>query len=142
MWLDSINCATILGKSPPLHGQKVMNTIRGLVHRRLYLNYTKLFSQSTSAFEAEVENVVHVDAWFRGMAYAVLSGAGDNAGAGSQHNGMYYAFPDGRVMFLPHDMDFAFDSNRSITANSECRRLTQNDTRKRIYYGTHFWLRG
>ena len=99
------------------------------------MNYTKLFSQSTSAFEAEVENVVHVDAWFRGMAYAVLSGAGDNAGAGSQHNGMYYAFPDGRVMFLPHDMDFAFDSNRSITANSECRRLTQNDTRKRIYYG-------
>ena len=38
-------------------------------------------------------------------------------------------------MFLPHDMDFAFDANRSITANPECRRITQNDSRKRIYYG-------
>ena len=66
------------------------------------------------------------------MSYAVLSGAGDNAGAGSQHNGMYYAFPDGRVMFLPHDMDFAFDANRSITANPECSRITQNYSRKII----------
>ena len=99
------------------------------------MNYAKLFSKSNSDFEAEVENVVHVDHWLRGMSYAVLSGAGDNAGAGSQHNGMYYAFPDDRVMFLPHDMDFAFDANRSITANPECRRLTQNESRKRIYYG-------
>ncbi|MDG1854047.1 MAG: lamin tail domain-containing protein [Verrucomicrobiales bacterium] len=99
------------------------------------MNYAKLFSRSGSDFEREVENVVNVDAWFRGMAYAVLSGAGDNAGAGSQHNGMYYAFPDGRVMFLPHDMDFAFSSSRSITANPECSKLTQNEIRRRIYYG-------
>lgn len=99
------------------------------------MNYAKLFSRSNSDFEDEIEQVVHVDHWLRGMSYAVLSGAGDNAGAGSQHNGMYYAFPDGRVMFLPHDMDFAFDANRSITANPECRRITQNDSRKRIYYG-------
>ena len=99
------------------------------------MNYAKLFSRSGSDFEREVENVVNVDAWFRGMAYAVLSGAGDNAGAGSQHNGMYYAFPDGRVMFLPHDMDFAFSSSRSITANPECSKLAQNETRRRIYYG-------
>ena len=99
------------------------------------MNYAKLFSLSGSNFEREVENVVNVDAWFRGMAYAVLSGAGDNAGAGSQHNGMYYAFPDGRVMFLPHDMDFAFSSSRSITANPECSKLTQNEIRRRIYYG-------
>jgi hypothetical protein len=38
-------------------------------------------------------------------------------------------------MFLPHDMDFAFDSGRSITANPECSKLTQNETRRRIYYG-------
>ncbi|HAA86803.1 MAG TPA: hypothetical protein DCE22_01010, partial [Verrucomicrobiales bacterium] len=99
------------------------------------MNYAKLFSRSGSDFEREVENVVNVDAWFRGMAYAVLSGAGDNAGAGSQHNGMYYAFPDSRVMFLPHDMDFAFSSSRSITANPECSKLVQNETRRRIYYG-------
>ncbi|MFP6885005.1 MAG: hypothetical protein VCA40_11260, partial [Roseibacillus sp.] len=64
-----------------------------------------------------------------------LSGAGDNAGANSQHNGCYYAHPDGRVMFLPHDMDFAFSTTRSIFANSECSRLTADPARKRIYLG-------
>lgn len=97
--------------------------------------YNKKFSQSGSAFERDLENVIDVDSWLRGMAYAVLSGAGDNAGAGSQHNGMYYARPDGRVIFFPHDMDFAFDPNRSLFANSECAKLTQDPRRLRIYLG-------
>lgn len=97
--------------------------------------YNKKFSQSGAAFEQGLEEVIDVDGWFRGMAYAVLSGAGDNAGAGSAHNGMYYAHPDGRVMFLPHDMDFAFSTTRSIYANGECARLTADPLRKRIYLG-------
>jgi hypothetical protein len=97
--------------------------------------YNKKFSQSGAAFEDGLEEVVDIDAWLRGMAYAVLSGAGDNAGANSQHNGMYYAHPDGRVMFLPHDMDFSFSTTRSIFANSQCARLTADPTRKRIYLG-------
>ncbi len=97
--------------------------------------YNKKFAQSGTAFEAGLEDVVDVDAWFRGMAYAVLSGAGDNAGANGTHNGMYYARPDGRVMFLPHDMDFAFSTTRSIFANSQCSKLTADPVRKRIYLG-------
>ncbi len=97
--------------------------------------YNKKFSQSNSAFEQDLEQVVDVDSWLRGMAYAVLSGAGDNTGAGSQHNGMYYARPDGRVIFFPHDMDFAFNANRSLFANPECARLTSNPSRLRIYLG-------
>ena len=97
--------------------------------------YNKKFSQSGAAFENGLEEVVDLDAWFRGMAYAVLSGAGDNAGANSQHNGMYYARPDGRVMFLPHDMDFSFSTSRSIFANSQCSKLTEDPARKRIYLG-------
>jgi hypothetical protein len=97
--------------------------------------YNKKFSQNGAAFEEGLEEVVDVDAWLRGMAYAVLSGAGDNAGANSQHNGMYYARPDGRVMFLPHDMDFAFDAGRSIFANSQCSKLTTDPGRRRIYLG-------
>jgi hypothetical protein len=97
--------------------------------------YNKKFSQNGAAFEEGLEEVVDVDAWLRGMAYAVLSGAGDNAGANSQHNGMYYARPDGRVMFLPHDMDFAFDAGRSIFANSQCSKLTIDPARRRIYLG-------
>ena len=45
------------------------------------MNYAKLFSRSNSDFEDEIEQVVHVDHWLRGMSYAVLSGTGDNAGA-------------------------------------------------------------
>jgi len=97
--------------------------------------YNKKFSQNGAAFEEGLEDVVDVDAWLRGMAYAVLSGAGDNAGANSQHNGMYYARPDGRVMFLPHDMDFAFDAGRSIFANSQCSKLTRDPARRRLYLG-------
>ncbi len=97
--------------------------------------YNKKFSQGGTAFENGLEEVVDIDGWLRGMAYAVLSGAGDNAGANSQHNGMYYAHPDGRVMFLPHDMDFAFSTTRSIFANSECSRLTADPARRRIYLG-------
>jgi len=97
--------------------------------------YNKKFSQNGAAFEEGLEDVVDVDAWLRGMAYAVLSGAGDNAGANSQHNGMYYARPDGRVMFLPHDMDFAFDAGRTIFANSEVSKLTADPARRRIYLG-------
>ena len=97
--------------------------------------YNKKFSQSGAAFEDGLEEVVDIDGWLRGMAYAVLSGAGDNAGANSQHNGMYYAHPDGRVMFLPHDMDFSFSTTRSIFANSQCAKLTADPTRRRIYLG-------
>jgi hypothetical protein len=97
--------------------------------------YCKHFSKRGAEFEEGLEDVVDVDNWLRGMAYAVLSGAGDNAGAGSQHNGMYYARPDGRVMFLAHDMDFAFDANRSITANPECAKIVRVDKFARIYYG-------
>ena len=37
----------------------------------LIMNYAKLFSRSKSDFEDEIEQVVHVDNWLRGMSYAV-----------------------------------------------------------------------
>ena len=99
------------------------------------INYCKQFSKSGTAFEETVNSTVDVDVWLRGMAYAVLSGAGDNAAAGDQHNGVYYARPDGRVIFLPHDMDFSFDTGRSIYANPQCATLTSAPARRRIYLG-------
>jgi hypothetical protein len=97
--------------------------------------YNKKMSQSGRTFETGLDDVVDVDSWLRGMAYAVLSGAGDNAAAGSAHNGMYYARPDGRVMFLPHDMDFLFNASRSIFSNGECAKLTGDSARRRLYLG-------
>ena len=102
------------------------------------ITYAKHFSKSGASFDAGLDDIVDVDSWFRGMAYAVLSGAGDNAGSGSQHNGMYYARPDGRVMFLPHDMDFGAaggNATASIFANGECNKLASVPSRRRIYFG-------
>ncbi len=105
------------------------------------INYCKQMSKSGAAFNDGIDAVIDVDSWLRGMAYAVLSGAGDNAAAGDGHNGLYYAHPDGRVLFLPHDMDFSFSNTRSIFANGECAKLANspgnpgNDQRKRIYFG-------
>ncbi|MDB4450469.1 FG-GAP-like repeat-containing protein, partial [Akkermansiaceae bacterium] len=106
--------------------------------------YNQHFRNSGASFDAGLEDVVDIDSWFRGMAYAVLSGAGDNAGSGSQHNGMYYARPDGRIMFLPHDMDFGAaggNPTASIFANRECSKLANSNStpgnaqRRRIYFG-------
>lgn len=105
------------------------------------INYCKQMSKSGSAFNSTLDQVVDVDSWLRGMAYGVLSGAGDNTAAGTGHNGMYYARTDGRVIYLPHDMDYAFSNTRSIFANGECAKLTNssstpgNAQRKRIYFG-------
>lgn len=105
------------------------------------ITYCKQMSKSGAAFDATLEEVVDVDSWLRGMAYAVLSGAGDNTAAGTGHNGMYYARPDGRIVYLPHDMDFAFSNTRSIYANGEVNRMTNssstpgNEARRRIYFG-------
>ncbi len=99
------------------------------------ITYNKKFSENGAAFENGLEDVVDIDGWFRGMAYAVLSGAGDNAGAGSRHNGIYYARPDRRVIFFPHDMDFSFSTTRSIFINPECNKLAADGVRRRIYLG-------
>lgn len=99
------------------------------------ITYNKKFSQNGTAFESDLEDVIDIDAWLRGMAYAVLSGAGDNAAAGSQHNANLYARPDGRVIFFPHDMDFSFSTSRSIFANRQCNKLTDDPARLRLYLG-------
>jgi len=98
--------------------------------------YNNLFAKSGADFEAGLDAVVDVDDWLRGMAYAVLTGAGDNAAAGSEHNGLYYAKPDGRIMFLPHDMDFSFNASRGIYSFQESSKLVpSNSARRRLYLG-------
>lgn len=100
------------------------------------MNYAKTFSKSGAAFEADILNTIDVDTWFRGLGYAVLSGAQDNAaGDGSQHNAWLYARPDGRMVFLPHDMDNAYDANLALFNNPQCAALTAKASRRRQYLG-------
>ena len=127
---------TNLGDDPERYRMHFLNKInREADDFSPIMNYCKLFSTSGAEFESLLPQRMDLDTWFRGMAYAVLSGAGDNHADGSGHNGIFYARPDGRVIFLPHDMDFAFDFTRSITANGQVATLTANPARRRQYYG-------
>ncbi len=135
---DGINGVGItnLGDDPERYRMHFLNKInREADNFAPIMNYCKLFSTSGTEFETLLPQRMDLDIWFRGMAYAVLSGAGDNHAAGDGHNGIFYARPDGRVIFLPHDMDFSFDATRSITANAQCATLTANPARRRQYFG-------
>lgn len=99
------------------------------------IRYNQHFGKSGAAFEEGLEDVIDVDGWLRGFAYSAMSGAGDGIASGFEHNGMYYAQPDGRVISLPHDMDFGWNSGLSIWSNPECAKLTQDGRRRRIYLG-------
>ena len=99
------------------------------------VRYNQHFGKSGAAFEDGLDEVIDVDGWLRGFAYSAVVGSGDNIASGFEHNGMYYARPDGRVVSLPHDMDFSWNSGLSIFANPECSKLTQNSRRRRLYFG-------
>lgn len=99
------------------------------------IRYNQHFGNTGSDFEDGLDDVIDVDGWLRGFAYSAMSGAGDGIASGFEHNGMYYARPDGRVVSLPHDMDYGWNAGLSIWSNPECLRLTQDGRRRRIYLG-------
>jgi len=104
-------------------------------------NYTpimamaKHFSKSGSAFNEGLDDIIDVDQWLRALAYSCATGAGDTFFDNSNHNGQFYARPDGRVLYFPHDMDFAFSANRNIFSNNELNKIRAVPARHRAYLG-------
>jgi hypothetical protein len=93
------------------------------------------FGKSGTAFEAGLSDIIDIDQWLRALACSCVSGAGDSFYANANHNGIFYARPDGRVLYFPHDMDFSFSATRDILENSELQKLVADPLRKRIYLG-------
>jgi len=93
------------------------------------------FAKTGSAFESGLDGIIDVDQWLRATAYACASGAGDSFFDNSNHNGIFYARPDGRMLFFPHDMDFAHNATRGIFENTELQKLVANGARRRAYLG-------
>lgn len=96
---------------------------------------SKHFDKTGAAFESGLDGIIDIDQWLRATAYACASGAGDSFFANSNHNGIFYARPDGRMLFFPHDMDFSFSATRGIFENSELGKLVANGARRRAYLG-------
>jgi hypothetical protein len=99
--------------------------------------FAKVFGLTGAEFDAKIDEVIDVDEWLRAFAFATLSGAVDNYGAGSQHNGDFYVRPsDGRVLYFPHDLDFYGGSPQSpVVASGDLAKLIAAPTRARAYYG-------
>jgi hypothetical protein len=95
----------------------------------------KHFAKTGAAFETGLGGIIDIDQWLRATAYACASGAGDSFFANSNHNGIFYARPDGRMLFFPHDMDFSFSATRGIFVNTELQKLVADGGRRRAYLG-------
>jgi hypothetical protein len=88
-------------------------------------------------FPGQANDIIDVEQWLRAFAFATLSGATDQyGGAGSQHNAQFYVRPaDGRVLYLPHDLDFFSSSTMPVVGNGDLSRLLQDPVNLRSYYG-------
>ena len=95
----------------------------------------KHFDKTGTAFETGLEDVIDIDQWLRALAYSCATGAGDSFFSNANHNGIFYARPDGRVLYFPHDMDYSFSATRNIFECTELQKLTANPTRQRAYLG-------
>jgi len=95
----------------------------------------KQFAKNGSAFESGLSDVIDPGQWLQALAHACTTGAGDSFFDNSNHNGIFYARPDGKVLYFPHDMDFAFNATRGIFENSELQKLVADPARRRLYLG-------
>ena len=95
----------------------------------------KHFDKTGTDFDTGLDGIIDIDQWLRALAYSCASGAGDSFFANANHNGIFYARPDGRVLYFPHDMDFSFSATRNIFESTELQRLTTNPARYRAYLG-------
>ncbi|CAN5347859.1 hypothetical protein BH23VER1_BH23VER1_20880 [soil metagenome] len=96
----------------------------------------KHFSLTGAAFNDGLGSVIDIDQWLRALAYSCISGAGDSFFSNARHNGQFYARPsDGRVLYFPHDLDFAFNVTRPIFENQELQRIASVPSRRRAYLG-------
>lgn len=96
---------------------------------------TRHFDKSGADFETGLDAIIDIDQWLRALAYSCASGAGDSFFANANHNGIFHARPDGRMLYFPHDMDFSFSATRNIYESTELQRLTANPARNRAYLG-------
>jgi autotransporter-associated beta strand protein len=100
------------------------------------IKFTKFWSTTGRAFTDHVSEYIDVDEWLRAFAFGVLSGATDNYAEGDQHNARFYVRPsDGRVLYIPQDMDFITSSTLSPIASTDLQKLLAVTSYARTYYG-------
>ena len=100
------------------------------------IELTRTLSLSASAFASAIPQTIDVDQWLRAFAVGSTYGVGDNWISNSQHNAMFYFRPtDARVLYFLHDLDYAYQQNKSLESNDVLRKLLQTPTWAHAFYG-------
>ncbi len=79
-----------------------------------FLTFAKPFSLTGTQLLNQTAMTMDIDQWMRAYAMISLCGVGDMYTFGNNHNFMTYLRPDGKMLYLPWDMDFSF--NNATTA--------------------------
>lgn len=93
---------------------------------------------ASSGYLADMDRLLDVDQFLRSFAVQVLFGIGDSYSSGSSHNAMFYQRPgDGKFLYFPWDMDFAFSqgATTSLTSSDDLSKLLNSPANRRAYYG-------
>lgn len=102
------------------------------------INLADTFRKNGTAYREALPDAIDVDQWLRCFAAIALAGIGDNyASAGDGwHNLKLYQREDGRVLYLPWDMDFANQSpNAPLVIQPDLNKmLAASPAYDRAYY--------
>ena len=101
------------------------------------MEWAKVMGLSGAAYASQIDSVMDVDQYLRVMAFAAMSGFGDNYSAGDAHNAQFYVRPeDNRILYFTHDLDAFFASGRSLVASGDLQKLLGVSAANRhTYYG-------
>ena len=100
--------------------------------------------QGGTTFHTQTAPLLDTDGWLRSFTGPVAWAAGDNYAFGSQHNCLYFMKADGKLLYIPWDMDFTATggATASVAPNTELNKMigtlagtTADDVNKRAYYG-------
>jgi hypothetical protein len=101
------------------------------------INFARAFSLNGTLLDSQTRSVMDLDEWLSVYALVSLCGVGDMYTFGGDHNMMTYVRPsDGRVVYLPWDMDFSFSqaSTAPLVGDQNLSRIINLPGNLRRFY--------
>ena len=102
------------------------------------INLSDTYRLTGAAFNSAIVNAIDVDQWLRASAALALAGIGDNYSttSGAWHNLKLYHRADGRILYLPWDLDFQSQPfNDALIINPDISALTAiSPAYQRLFY--------
>jgi hypothetical protein len=102
------------------------------------INLSDTYRLTGTAFNNAIVNAIDVDQWLRTSAALALAGIGDNyaTSSGAWHNLKLYHRSDGRILYLPWDLDFQSQgATDALIINPDIAALTAiSPAYQRLFY--------